>query len=127
MPFSLSTLLQAHLPALHREFVIPALTSMISHKWEATWAGTPNGARSHIADITVKEAIALFEVTMPGEVNVKITQCGPSQVFLEMQTPMGPMVVVETVTPVAPMQLRVIHAVYSASYVPAFFAKVVML
>lgn len=43
----------AHLPALHREFVIPSLTWAFSHQWAATWNGTPTGPRSHVADITV--------------------------------------------------------------------------
>lgn len=75
----------------------------------------------------MKEAIALFDRTLPGEVNVNITQCGPTQVFLSMTTPVGTITIVETVTPVAPMQLRVIHAVYAPEGVPSVFAKIVML
>jgi len=63
---------------------------------------------------------------LPGEVDVKITQCGISQVFLEMRTPVGPLVIVETVTPVSPLQLRVLHAVYTPSYMPAVIAKVIL-
>ncbi len=63
---------------------------------------------------------------MPGEVRVKITQCGPSQVYLDMQTPVGAVMIVETVTPVAPQKLRVLHAVYAAPWVPRVIAKTIL-
>lgn len=69
----------------------------------------------------------MFDRRLPGEVHVEITQCGPTQVFLSMQTPVGRIFVVETVTPMAPMQLRAIHAVYAPASVPRVFAKAVLL
>lgn len=116
--------------------------------------------------------MCVMDYPLPGEVHVKITQCGPSQVrdwerpipyvadvlcgtdtqpqphmrtspsplrccdnccltpslqvYLDMSTPVGKLMVVETVTPVAPLQLRVLHAVYSAPTVPRLLAKVVL-
>lgn len=117
----------AHLPELHGEFVIPSLRWALKHKWDATWEGSPNRPSSHIADIRIAENIALFDkIVLPGEVNVTITQVGMTQVYLQMQTPVGPIVIVETVTPVAPMKLRVLHGLYAPSYVPSVLAKLVL-
>lgn len=47
-----------HLHVLHREFIIPALYPMMSHKWDATWkSGEAKEGRGFIADITVDEAV----------------------------------------------------------------------
>jgi len=115
----------AHLPVLHAEFIIPALYPLLSHKWSATWAVRERAP--HLADIMVKEGIVLGRlVDLPGEVDVKITQCGPSQVFIDLATPVGRVLVVETVTPVAPRLQRVLHAAYAAPAVPRAFAKAIL-
>lgn len=115
----------AHLPALHAEFAIKSLAWLLAHDWDASWE-TNADRPAHIVDIRVWEAITMCNRRLPGEVNVKITQCGPSQVFLDMQTPVGRLFVVETVTPIAPMKLRVLHAIYSPPSVPRIFAKAVL-
>ena len=53
-------------------------------------------------------------------------QAGPTQVFLSMQTPVGPIAITESVTPLAPARQRVMHAVFAPPYVPRIIAKVIM-
>lgn len=115
-----------HLAALHAEFIIPALYPFLSHKWAASWL-EGSKATPHLADIEVKEQICALNFALPGEVRVRITQVGPSQVYLQMQIPgFGRIVIVETVTPAAPMTLRVLHALYAEPTIPRVVAKVVL-
>jgi cholesterol 7-dehydrogenase len=118
-----------HLHVLHREFIIPALYPFLAHKWHGSWTEGKlegKGGKTFNADICVDEQMLLMDYPLPGEVRVKITQCGPSQVYLDMQTPVGPVMIVETVTPVAPMQLRVLHALYAGPFVPRVVAKAIL-
>lgn len=144
----------AHLPALHAGFIVPALGWAFSHWWDASWTPRPksrdaaggaggggagsgdatgeppagNGvtASGPLVDINVQEAIMLFSRRLPGEVSVDIVQAGPSQVFLHMHTPVGSLVVVETVTPEAPLRQRVLHAVYCPRWMPRLMGKAIL-
>jgi hypothetical protein len=110
--------------ALHSEFLLPALSPFLSHKWSATWKASED--KPAIADITVDEAICVNGVVLPGEVNVKVTQVGPSQVFLDMATPIGNLMVVQAATPISPLQVKITHAIFAAPSVPRFFAKTIL-
>jgi cholesterol 7-dehydrogenase len=115
----------AHLNALHAEFAVQALYPFLSHKWEANWR--VREAAPHLADMDVKEYIVLARwLTLPGEVSVHITQCGPSQVFIDLLTPVGRVLVLETVSPVSPRQQRVMHGLYAGPTVPRLFAKAIL-
>lgn len=142
----------AHLPALHAPLVIPLLRPLLRHKWEATWRphssddgdnddidikgggkGKPREWGPHIADITIEETIVTNAANdddsreLPGSrVKVKITQCGPTQVYLQMRTPIGPITLVETVTPVHPLLQRVLHAAYIPKWMPLIVSKAVL-
>jgi cholesterol 7-desaturase len=134
----------AHLPALHAPFVLQWLRPVFSHFWEATWKPHeekvaadssdkqqqnegPKEWGKHIADITIEEAIVFAgKYELPGRVKVKITQAGPSQVYLQMRTPIGPITLVETVTPVHPLQQRVLHACYIPKWMPMVISKVIL-
>jgi cholesterol 7-dehydrogenase len=117
----------AHLPALHARFIVPGLRWAFSHNWAASWTPRNAPGQGHIADVRISEAIALFGVELPGKVNVTITQVGPSQVFLQMHTPVGRATLIETVTPVSPLELRVLHALYVPRTVPSIFAKALLM
>lgn len=118
----------AHLPALHDKFVVPWLRWLLSHRWEATWTPRTAPGERHLVDITISEEIMLLKrIPLPGKVRVAITQAGPSQVYLQMAVPgVGRITIVETVTPVSPLQQRVLHAVYIPPYVPLFIAKIIL-
>ena len=74
----------------------------------------------------ITEAIALFGFELPGKVDVTILQAGPTQVFLRMQTPVGPLLIIETVTPVVSTTIRTLHAVYAAPHVPRLVGKALL-
>jgi cholesterol 7-dehydrogenase len=116
----------AHLSALHSGFVVPWLGWALSHTWAATWTARTAAGERHLADIAIDEAVALFGVELPGKVRVKILQAGPSQVFLRMQTPVGPIFVIETVTPVSPLEQRTLHALYVPPWFPTVAGKAIL-
>jgi cholesterol 7-dehydrogenase len=117
----------AHLPALHAAFVVPGLSWALSHTWAATWTARSAAGEKHLADIAISEAIALFGWELPGKVEVSILQAGPSQVYLRMQTPVGPLLIIETVTPVSPLEQRTLHALYCPPWFPSVAAKAILL
>lgn len=114
-----------HLSALHSAFVVASLRPLLSHKWAASWRADETHA--HLARLRICESMVLLGVTLPGPVEVEITQCGPSQVFLAFRVPaIGRVSIIETVTPVAPTTQRVLHAVYAAPHVPRLVAKALL-
>jgi len=116
----------AHLTELHADFVVPALRGVFSHTWTGTWA--PRGGDApHLADLRVVQRTAAFGVALPGAVRVAVTQAGISQVYLQFELPgLGRALIVETVTPVAPARLRVLHAVHAERRVPRAAAKALL-
>lgn len=113
--------------ALHGALLLPSLGALgFEHLWGATWE--PNADAPHLADITVDEAIGWRGWRIPGTtVSVTITQTGPSQVFLDMRVPViGRVFITETVSPVSPLQQRVLHAVYAERRVPRVLAKLIL-
>ena len=105
---------------------MPWLGWALSHTWEATWTARTVPGERHLADIAIDEAVALFGVELPGKVAVKIIQAGPSQVFLRMQTPVGPLFIIETVTPISPLEQRTLHALYVPPWFPTVAGKAIL-
>jgi cholesterol 7-desaturase len=114
-----------HLTALHNAFIVASLRPLLSHKWAASWRADEKEA--HIARLKIKEYMVLLGFTLPGPVEVEITQVGPSQVYLDFSLPgIGRLIIMETVTPMAPTQMRVLHACYASPHVPRLVAKTVL-
>jgi cholesterol 7-dehydrogenase len=117
----------SHLAVVHSVFIAPSLSPFLSHSWVGTWTPAAKGSgREHIADMTVRESVCVAGIPLPGEVQVRIEQVGPAHVYLRMETPVGSLFVCETVTPVSPHRLRVMHAVYASPWVPRILVKAVM-
>ena len=114
-----------HLTALHTNFVIAALRPLLSHKWAASWRA--DEAQPHLARLRIVESMVLLGVTLPGAVQVEITQVGPSQVFFSFLLPgVGRLAMIESVTPLAPTTQRTLHAIYAAPHVPRIVAKALL-
>jgi nitrite reductase/ring-hydroxylating ferredoxin subunit len=117
----------AHLTELHTAFVAAPLRPLFAHAWEGTWAPSADAATPHLADMRVVEHTTLLGARLPAPVRVRITQAGPSQVYLEFAIPaLGRVTIVETVTPVAPTQQRVLHALHAEPRVPRPLAKAIL-
>lgn len=121
----------AHLPVLHRDFIVPALQPVMDHKWDVSWrAGkaAAEGERREFAYVHIGQAarfLGRFEV--PGSrVDVDITQQGLGIVALKFATPFGFVYVLETVTPVEPLLQLYHHIVWAEWRVPRAVAKGVL-
>ncbi|KAJ0184324.1 hypothetical protein K1T71_000747 [Dendrolimus kikuchii] len=57
--------------------------------------------------------------------NVNITQIGPGHVRLLIHSPLGPVLVVQSVTPLGPLLQKVVHRMYSPAYNALFGAFMV--
>jgi len=119
----------AHLNVLHVPLTIQklGLDKVFSHFWEASWK-PGQGEESHLAHMKVTQRLLFFgKYNVPGTfVDVTITQVGPGLVYLDFNTPLGRVVVFETVTPVEPVLQLATHQVYAENKVPRWFGKFVL-
>ena len=64
---------------------------------------------------------------VPGTfVSVSVLQVGVTQVFLDLQTPIGRVIIVETVTPHGPLEQGVVHSVFAPPSVPRLVATLLL-
>lgn len=116
----------AHLDYLHGGFMLGNVRSL-SHLWtDVSWQPAPP-PNEHLAHIKLTESFAVFGRAVPGTaVEVSIIQIGLGMVQLTFGTPFGSVVVIETVTPKAPLEQRAGHIVLAERWVPRFVAKFVL-
>jgi len=117
----------AHLNWLHLPITIRFLSNLgFHHAWEATWEAG-QGVDEHLALMAVTESIQFHGWHVPGScVDVNIVQVGPGIVHMQFATPLGKVILIQTVTPVQPLLQRVGHQVFADWTVPRFFAKIIM-
>ncbi|XP_050677266.1 cholesterol 7-desaturase nvd [Leptidea sinapis] len=60
------------------------------------------------------------EFIISAHIRFIVFQIGPAQVRLFFNSKLGPMVVYQSITPIGPMLLKVVHRVYSPSYIALF-------
>lgn len=123
----------AHLSAVHGpnmlsgsdiRYARPLWAEFGMHAWQASWNSPEEGAPPHIARMDLKHSFRFFNKLEFCTVNVKAFQIGPGYVQLVMQTSLGPMVALQSVTPVEPLVQKVIHRFYAPRNLGnAFFQK----
>lgn len=121
----------AHLPVLHRDFIVAPLRFLFHHIWDVTWRPGRDGAGGESAKcayVNIQQAVGVAGGwELPGtRLNVDIVQRGLGIVTLKFRTPFGFVYVVETVTPVEASMQKFHHAVWAEWRVPRTFAKVVL-
>jgi cholesterol 7-dehydrogenase len=117
----------AHLDALHGRFVLPWLTAL-THTWSAKWTpGEEAKGERHLGHMVIHQAMALSGREM-GFTRIRVTgaHVGPGVVHLCMRTPLGPVWIIENVTPHAPLLQKTTIAVYAPWTVPRFVAKLLL-
>jgi len=116
----------AHLGVLHVPFVLKWLP-FITHKWSANWT-TGEAPEEHIARIKLTQCLLFFGKEIPfTHVTAHIRQIGPGLVFLDLNTSMAHIVVVETVTPMKPLFQKVSHVVFGKKgFFHRLHAKIVL-
>jgi len=115
-----------HLHFLHKPFTIDKLSSILGHLWSATW--TPGkGNEKHLAHLKLTQWFTVFGKKIGfTSVQANITQTGPGLVPLSFSTPFGKAIVIECVTPVAPLHQRARHVLFSEKRMPRFIAKFIL-
>lgn len=115
----------AHLNVLHLPFLLSWLGPVFGHYWTADWRPNTEPGCEHVALIRITQAITFFGKIIPGtHIDVAVDQVGPSVVYLHLRASVGEFLVVQTVTPLAPMTLSVDHHVAAPWYVPRVIAKI---
>ncbi|XP_015111307.1 cholesterol 7-desaturase [Diachasma alloeum] len=125
----------AHLTALHGPgmFLGSYLPCLSRHSWTDTdWKPRPDHlpeevpARPHQAFAALSHTLILFDKFSLMHLRVMAEQIGPGYVELIMNTSLGKMFIIQTVTPIEPFLLRVTHSVYSTPW-NALFGKIIFL
>ncbi|XP_059054981.1 cholesterol 7-desaturase nvd [Achroia grisella] len=120
----------AHLNAVHSPSLLtqlgekyPILLNFIGqHVWAADWSKNED----HTASMQLTHDYKIMKLNL-FHVDVSITQIGPGHVRLYVQTPVGPILVSQSVTPIGPLLQKVVHRLYSPIYnapVGAIFVKI---
>ncbi|VVC99464.1 unnamed protein product [Leptidea sinapis] len=102
------------------EFIISAHIRM-SFLTNTEWNRTEDW---HIAEMKIDQSYMMMSCDI-FPFNVVVKQIGPAQVRLFFNSKLGPMVVYQSITPIGPMLLKVVHRVYSPSYIALFGAVMV--
>lgn len=112
----------AHLAAVHQpnclsgsdiRYMRPNWGAIGKHIWVASWHAPEENSPPHIARMDLTHTFKFFNKFEFATVDVKAYQIGPGYVQLMMQTGIGPMAILQTVTPVEPLVQRVIHRFYA--------------
>jgi hypothetical protein len=105
----------------------------LQHDWNLRWS--TDRARPYMARVAVQTWFSLsvsllnrsVRVRVPGSGSVaSIRQMGPGLVVETIRTPFGRVLVVEAITPVAPLLQRAVHSVIADRTVPRPVAKLAL-
>lgn len=111
----------SHLNAIHAPSMLGGMNIMnydkswlrfCKHKWTAKWSTKQETNYKHIGVMHLLHEMRLFDRFTLIKMNVTAKQIGPAYVELHIQTSLGPMMVLQAVTPVEPLLQRIIHRVY---------------
>ena len=115
----------AHLPSLHGPFILPGLPC-VRHTWDVTWDAQP-APQQHIARLSISSTVAVCSHLLPStRTTTSIVQAGPSLVVLLLETPYGPLPMIESVTPITANLQRLINTLYLPPYIPRMYARLMM-
>ncbi|XP_047543117.1 cholesterol 7-desaturase nvd [Vanessa atalanta] len=121
----------AHLNAVHNVSLLtdvgykyPFLNYIIGcHNWSAEWS---KGEIDHLAQIKIAHQYIIMKFDV-FPINVTVHQIGPAHVRLRFHSPLGPMTIIQSVTPIAPLVQKVVHRVYTPRYNAILGAALVLM
>jgi len=117
----------AHFQPVHSDFIVPGFF-FLKHLWSSSWEpGT--GDRSHMTDLCITTQFQFFGKLIPKvSYSAYIHQIGPGLVTLMFSIPLlGRVMVLESVTPVAPLTQQAQHTCFADSWVPRFVSKIILM
>lgn len=113
----------AHLMAVHGDTVLSGascgqrswLWSLCgSHGWEGNWYARPEESQKHVAMSELKHYLRFFNKYRLFDVDIVAEQMGPGLVRLNLTSSFGNFLIIQTVTPIAPLLQRVTHRVFAS-------------
>ncbi|KAL1130138.1 hypothetical protein AAG570_013076 [Ranatra chinensis] len=111
----------SHFQAVHTASVLSgsdlrffekACLHFFRHNWSATWEPSSEPGRHHVGISKLSHQITLFGKLKLATCLVDVYQNGPGYVELYFKTSFGPMVLLQTVTPVEPLLQKIVHRIY---------------
>lgn len=119
----------AHLNAIHSpslfgghdlRFYEKLYLKFMRHLWTAQWNQCPEESHKGIMNLSFDTRV--FNKFSIANMEVRVEQIGPGYVELKMDTSWGPMLLLQTVTPIEALVQKVTHRMY-APYKQMLFAK----
>ncbi|BES90330.1 Rieske [2Fe-2S] domain [Nesidiocoris tenuis] len=110
-----------HFSALHSKSVICGgditkqqtnWLNIFTHNWESVWHPSTDPELKHIGISKLLHHIDFCGFKL-GSLDADIRQVGPGYVELKFLTPLGRLVITQTVTPIEPLVQKVVHRVYT--------------
>ncbi|XP_054263633.1 cholesterol 7-desaturase nvd [Macrosteles quadrilineatus] len=111
----------AHLNAIHAPSLLGGSDlryyermwhSFARHTWSATWRQHTTPGEEHIGTMNLDHDVRLFNKFSFISMKVNARQIGPGYVYMNLMTSIGPIGIVQVVTPIEPLLQRVVHRVY---------------
>ncbi|PSN31862.1 Cholesterol 7-desaturase [Blattella germanica] len=109
----------AHLNAIHGpsllaggdlRFIERFLYSFARHVWSAQWQ--PHETNSYQATMHLHHEVRIFNKIPLIGMDVRAEQIGPAYVELYLNSTLGPVTILQTVTPVEPLLQKLVHRIY---------------
>lgn len=109
---------------LNDTFAAKPVMDIAEHAWNGDWKTEDE---EHMASIQLSHGFTLFGGKFEiFSMKVKALQIGPGLVHLYFNTSIGSGVLIQSVTPIAPMMQKVIHTFYTSRTFIAPYAKLVL-
>uniref|UniRef100_A0A1B6E9K0 cholesterol 7-desaturase n=1 Tax=Clastoptera arizonana TaxID=38151 RepID=A0A1B6E9K0_9HEMI len=111
----------AHLNAIHAPSLLggsdlryyeKCWLSFARHAWNATWTQHTVPGEEHIGTMDLQHDIKLFGKINFISMKVQARQVGPGYVNMMIDTTIGPLAIIQIVTPIEPLLQRVIHRIF---------------
>ncbi|KAK3921919.1 Cholesterol 7-desaturase [Frankliniella fusca] len=101
----------AHLNAVHGPGMM-GLSALSRHLWTAQWSPGAEPHNQHSAVLQLDHEMVVLGKARLFKMSVRANQIGPGYVELFMETTFGPIVMLQSVTPVEPLLQKVVHRMY---------------
>lgn len=111
----------AHLSILHSPFVLAGSdligmkrtwAKFAQHTWQASWSACKTAGNEHIGRMWLHNETLIFGRFKTFIMDVDTNQIGPAYVEMNINTTVGPMIILQTVTPMEPFVQKVVHKMF---------------
>lgn len=111
----------AHLNAIHAPSILAGSNisnyekpwcKFARHVWSASWQQHTTPGEEHIGTMKLHHDVKLFGKFNFISMHVEAKQTGPGYVQMSIDTTLGPLCIIQVVTPLEPLLQRVIHRIY---------------